>query len=241
MTVYNINLNRFAWVAQCVGDDECRYYLQGVRIEPREAGGVWMVATDGSVMAVAKDEQGVCPEPGTFRLDKTLADFCGPHTVYDDFGEPMKQWPLTDGVRLSFGLCDKDSHSLGTVAGSETGLVWRIGEMPTGYVDWRSALAASGEKRSPVSGDVGSLSPELLSRLSYQGRGVSVMHRSGCKAIGGRQSIPSALVLSEDAPWAFGAIMPRAGDLWKEAGETLREVLDEADWPQNGNSFEARS
>jgi len=54
-----INADCFLRAMCCVGDDETRYYLKGIQIEPCEAGGVLLVSTDGHRMIVIRDPDGL--------------------------------------------------------------------------------------------------------------------------------------------------------------------------------------
>jgi hypothetical protein len=233
-------------VRQCVSLEETRFYLDGVRIEPREAGGVWMVATDGQLLAVAKDEQGRAPFPCTIQLDKTLADFIGPTIDHDDYnGEPYRVWNITDAHRLHFdglkalGECAVARTSCGTAtAGGVTGLVWRGHEAPkTGWVDWRRVLRAHDCTLPPKPGDVGTFAPALIEKLSYQGRGVAIMPRSGVATDSNGKTTPSALVLAEGAPWGFGVLMPRKIEAMRDLSETLRELVAPQDMAPHGNAI----
>ncbi len=48
--------------------DPVREYLGGVRIEPIEEGGVWMIATNGSIMLIQRDKDGRAAYPGTLAV-----------------------------------------------------------------------------------------------------------------------------------------------------------------------------
>lgn len=56
-----------------ISKDECRYYLNGVYVEPCEAGGVILVSTDGRRMIVIRDRKGYAPNgPGIVSLNKDM-------------------------------------------------------------------------------------------------------------------------------------------------------------------------
>lgn len=57
--------------ATCMATHDIRYYLNGVLIEPREAGGVFIVATDGHRLMAVIDETGSASESAILSLDKS--------------------------------------------------------------------------------------------------------------------------------------------------------------------------
>lgn len=52
--------------------DEVRFYLQGIYIEPREAGGVYLCATDGHRLVIVHDENGEADGPMLVNPDKLI-------------------------------------------------------------------------------------------------------------------------------------------------------------------------
>lgn len=61
-----------AMVLPFVSTEETRYYLKGFYVEPVKDGGVILVATDGHMMAVARDETGHADRPWICTLPKTV-------------------------------------------------------------------------------------------------------------------------------------------------------------------------
>lgn len=55
----------FRFIGGFCSDEETRYYLRGVRIEPLDSGGVAMIATDGRRMGVYHDAEGWARRPLT--------------------------------------------------------------------------------------------------------------------------------------------------------------------------------
>lgn len=58
---FDLDADLFLRVRRAQGIEEIRYYLHGVLIEPIEGGGAWIVATDGRVMLVARDDAATAP------------------------------------------------------------------------------------------------------------------------------------------------------------------------------------
>ena len=61
-------------LARARGD--VRYYLEGIYIEPIKGGGVFMVATNGHIMIVVKDEQAHASRSFILRTRKELIAAC---------------------------------------------------------------------------------------------------------------------------------------------------------------------
>ena len=56
--------------ATCMAVHDIRYYLNGIHVEPREAGGVFIIATDGHRLMAVIDETGSASEAATLRVDR---------------------------------------------------------------------------------------------------------------------------------------------------------------------------
>ena len=238
MTDFDLSLDRFAWCWQSVSTEEARYYLQGVYVEPREQGGVYMVATDGHVMAVAVDERGRCAEPAIIAIGADFVEMAKPHVDENlETGEEYRHWPLPLNYRLQFdtpppgGSVVAKAWLSGTASGmTRTGIVTRIdGRFP----DWRQAVKATDKKCAPAPGPIGTVDPALLSRLSYRGGGVMHLPRSGVIPKNRDQRRPGAVVIIETAPWACGFLMSKAVDAWADYGDLARELLTKDDLPAN--------
>ena len=48
--------------------DPSRHFLQGVRIEPIDGGGVWMIATNGAIMLIQRDSEGHADHAATLAV-----------------------------------------------------------------------------------------------------------------------------------------------------------------------------
>jgi hypothetical protein len=56
----------------CMARVDIRYYLNGIRVEPRAEGGVFIIGTDGHRILIAIDATGKVSAPLIFKLDKQL-------------------------------------------------------------------------------------------------------------------------------------------------------------------------
>lgn len=70
MIRFNANLFRLAFT--CSSNEETRYYLKGVFVEPHAQGGVTLTATDGHRMVVIRDESGFADESAIINLGDAL-------------------------------------------------------------------------------------------------------------------------------------------------------------------------
>lgn len=67
-----VRADLFRRALHCVGDEETRYYLNGVFVSPSEAGGALLVATDGRIMVVLRDEDAHVRGSGIVHLHKSM-------------------------------------------------------------------------------------------------------------------------------------------------------------------------
>lgn len=70
MIRFNANLFRLAFT--CTSNEETRYYLRGVFVEPHPQGGVTLSATDGHRMLCIRDESGAADESAIINLGDAL-------------------------------------------------------------------------------------------------------------------------------------------------------------------------
>lgn len=68
----SVDAHLFASVALARSNEETRYYLHGVGVEPCADGGVLMVATNGHVLLAARDPKGWCRGAAIVRPDAAL-------------------------------------------------------------------------------------------------------------------------------------------------------------------------
>jgi len=69
MTDFSLRTDYLMAAAACMSTDGTRYYLNGVHVEPHKDGGVFMVATDGGVMAILYDRYGLAPRGAILSMD----------------------------------------------------------------------------------------------------------------------------------------------------------------------------
>lgn len=87
-----LSLSVYKRAALCASNEETRYYLCGVYVEPCAEGGVLAVATDGLKLVVIHDPAGVCERPAIIGLHKPFLTAKEPRFSYpyisasDDMG-----------------------------------------------------------------------------------------------------------------------------------------------------------
>jgi hypothetical protein len=70
-TLAKVNPKALAAAYICQGQDDVRYYLNGILIEPVDTGGVRCVATDGHRMIIVTDPAGHCEDPIIVAFEST--------------------------------------------------------------------------------------------------------------------------------------------------------------------------
>lgn len=76
MIRFNANLYRLATV--CQSNEETRYYLQGVNVEPHAVKGVILTATNGHALLCVHDETGFADETAIITLSPAALKECKP-------------------------------------------------------------------------------------------------------------------------------------------------------------------
>lgn len=71
-----INPKAAAMAALVCAVKDVRYWLEGVYIEPRESGGIYVTATNGSLLVSVADPGGTCDAPVLVKLDKGTITAC---------------------------------------------------------------------------------------------------------------------------------------------------------------------
>lgn len=67
-----VSADLFARAMMAISKDECRYYLQGVFVQPCPQGGALLTSTDGSWLINVRDPRGIVEGPGIVTLNKAM-------------------------------------------------------------------------------------------------------------------------------------------------------------------------
>ena len=132
----NISARLVAAICQFKANDDIRYYLNGVYVEPIATGGVLIVGTNGHAMGIWRDLTGEIERPAILRIGKRLEAACA--------GSDLKRLTILDD-RLTVLIAAKNpkgqtvepteayvQHKHGTKTGS-----W---EVDGKYPDWKRVV-----------------------------------------------------------------------------------------------------
>jgi len=115
----------------CMARGDIRYYLCAVRIEPREEGGAFIVATDGHCLIAIIDEKGVCDVPVLICPDRVTAaqlPKVGSSRDTDEAKVSIEAY----GSSIALKVTDKD--------GVPTHLQIRATTVEGNFPDWRKVV-----------------------------------------------------------------------------------------------------
>lgn len=213
-TTYHLDASRVFRAMEIADMNFALRSISAIRIEPREAGGVWIVATQGQIMLIQRDTLGHAPRPlvATFRPQQAPTD--------PEFGEDEGyNW---HGAHLTFDDPGEEA-ALAEIKWNGTGPTgaWAVVEpLPADvkWPDWRRTLGFVQEKGLRDKPGPEGLSPFLLGELTKGWDGFR-MHEFGRRH-------QSRVVLSDSDPAALGLIMPRACPQTDDAAldEWLRDL-----------------
>lgn len=182
----NLQARLVAAIAQFKASNDIRYYLNGVYIEPRPAGGALIIATNGHVMGLWLDESGEIERPAILKIGAKLQSACQ--------GADTKRIVINDD-RLA--VIDKGGIELHIQA--EAGK-W---EVPGKFPDWTRSVR---DVDSPpcLSASLNAENIALVDRAIGIGTGMQF------KGITMRQSseYESIILTSNAAPNFVGVCMP---------------------------------
>lgn len=211
-----------------ISKNETRYYLNGVYVEPCEAGGVILVSTDGRRMIVLRDRAGSAPNgPGIVSLNKemtralTAKSWNLPSWMGALTGKgPKARFIAVKGTRAAVVETalstegEADHSALLEMAESPGPLVaayqW-VGVLIDGaYPDWRKVIG------KPAIGEtVGFLNMELVTPISSALEGATPNGRVGPKGVrlvptegDTDNSAPVFVIPLDSAVEGFGIVMP---------------------------------
>lgn len=186
-----IDARLFTACARVQSQEEVRYYLNGVYVQPHPNKGALMIATDGHRMMVAHDEDGTCIKPAIVKLPKEALSY-----KFKDAPNDLKLSVSTDGIA-----------SLGTFRSEAPVLI--DGTFP----DWAAVIRpvlANAKKRF--------YGKELLGAASFSGKYLAsfgsiadflkgVKEGTPIRIISHNEADP-ALVLFPNDSRVFGILMP---------------------------------
>lgn len=144
MTEYNLDADLFMRVRRAIGAEETRYYLTGIHVEPAPGGGALMVATDGSVMLVARDPHGFVPAPAIVQL--TMPESSPPDPSCCDDGCCALMADSYTGARLTFDLPDEGPVVAAMMRGAHPWKHAIVERIKGRFPNWRKVWSAGAKQ-----------------------------------------------------------------------------------------------
>lgn len=188
----NLQARLVAAIAQFKASNDIRYYLNGVYVEPRSAGGAVIVATNGHAMGVWLDESGEIERPVILRIGAKLQAACQ--------GADTKRLTIIDNRLAVIGQAQK-----GGLKDVELYVQPQPGdwEVPGKFPDWTGVVHLIDGSPSLHS----AINPEYIAMMD---RAISIGVGDKFKSITVRQGAPHAgIVFTTAATLNFvGVIMP---------------------------------
>ena len=161
-----------------VCNEEVRYYINGVHIEPHAKGGALLVATDGARLFCIYDDKAICKKSAIVRVPRNLAKAkdCSSTTTVGD-----------DGILRHVAFQSNESCLI-------------EGEFP----DWRRILigTAFAQKASPA------LSGWRIASFARAAEQLHGNNYASVRVIAGDDDCHPVLIHFPDSPNAFGVLMP---------------------------------
>lgn len=103
---FNLSATRMLRAMDIPGANAARHYLEGVYVEPLDAGGVAIVATDGHVMLVQWDRDGIAPAPAILRLFEPSLPFHMQEPEHEDEPWATRFHWCAARIRIPAGVAD---------------------------------------------------------------------------------------------------------------------------------------
>lgn len=133
---FTLNAARMFRAMKIASADQSRHFLKGVRIEPIDSGGVWMIATNGAIMLIQRDSEGHADHAATLAVTAPKVE-----PILHDYGtfEGDYHWR---GAEISVAALEPGE----TVAALSS---WQIGlpgphvlveRLEDKFPDWRMAI-----------------------------------------------------------------------------------------------------
>lgn len=196
-----VNARLFAAASICIGKEETRYYLTGVRIEPHHEKGALLVATDGHRLICIHDVEGECTAPAIIKLPDAMVSACVEWiTEYDDEDGTVIGRTISGSDR---SLIVGDNGRAAIKGHFQTLSDCRIDGT---YPEWRKVIpkAVAGERAVP------SFNASYLGQFGECAELLGDRNKR-IRLMGGAGLGDPALVLFA-RPYAFGVIMPTRDD-----------------------------
>lgn len=192
-------------VLPAISDEETRYYLNGLSIEPAPSGGCFIVATNGHIMAAEHSE--------TAHLagDSFIARFAK-DAVKHLRAAKRDSWPRwvvvtreeTGKARGAIVFATDAKEAIDAAAAGSPAVVltqWLGADIDGSFPDWRAVLPKPEDMKSGACFD--SANPALIDRIARGAPAIRIWHNS--------DSGSPHLITRPDATAWLGVFMPMRG------------------------------
>lgn len=201
----DVNAILFRAANECVSDEETRYYLNGVYVQPHPEKGVLLTATDGHRLVCIHDETGSCDGAAVIMVKKAA--------WYGFKINPKKPLEIP---RLR--LDDYGHVVVGTYRSLESSII------DATYPDYKRILTPFVEQLKKGISVPASFNHEYLVGFSRIASLISSGSR-GMRILSTAENDP-CLILFAGAPHAFGILMPMRTNIGNGMPAWMRPVLE---------------
>lgn len=188
---------------------DIRYYLDHIRVEPHPENGVLLIATNGHIMCVIHDAEGVCSSPIILRVTKQMvAAGAQKFGKFGKSGSYVLLNPTPDGMKSDEDVNTSGHCMILSAAKSELFILPGDPIVDAKYPDWRKVIPTG-----PLEYGLRSLvNSSYLTRIakvlcSKEHSGLIFMHQPGEKML------DSALIVkAQEWPEVLAVVMPMRVD-----------------------------
>lgn len=219
----NVNADLFRIAYGTVSQEETRYYLNGVLVEPHPCGGVFLVSTDGHRMTVIHDESGHADAPAIIRLSKDALKACKVKKTRRCPSD-IRRLTVSDNLAtVETAPCNSEGEQYGdsVIAATSTNAV-----IDGSFPDWRRVVP-----QLPENGEfagTNSYNPKYIADFADMTSELGANH---FRIVDVDHGSP-ALILFSGVPHAFGILMPVRDDIENAIPAFLHAKPEEAAAPE---------
>lgn len=198
----NLKARLVAALPQFKADNDIRYYLNGVYVEPIEGGGALIVATNGHAMGVWRDMTGEVERPAVLRIGKRLESACLDSdykrlVIIDDRLAVLEELPNKTAIKMA----TKTPITTEVYVQEKTGTKgsW---EVPGTYPIWRKVV--QGKAQQNLTDTLSAVYINTVRKALKIGTGDASAYIAFLQG----EKDKGIAVTSRSAPDFFGVIMP---------------------------------
>lgn len=198
---FTLDADRTFRAMKIASADPTRHFLKGVRIEPINGGGVWMIATNGAIMLIQRDSEGHADHAATLAVTAPNVEII----LHDDGTfEGDYHWR---GAKIAVAAL-KPSETVAALASWHFGspgphvLVERLEDK---FPDWRKAIGEPA--KTDVMGRVYYASKPATSGFMTRSLGPLIDNRQSFRLHGNLDDMNQMFLTYADDPDSLGVLM----------------------------------